>query len=208
MLTTATELETDNKPTVSASLISNEEWEKLQVSRYEKEFTVELNMTAAHDGMQIGAELGCRSDHDPLIVLKLRDVGLVEDWNLAHPDEAVQVGDEFVKVGDMTWNRHSDLFMHHLKEQFLVLREQDPGITNILELGFKRPRRSTLPLESLEPEAATDIQPQSLLRADNQVVRTSEEEELIASSEEEVLLDGDLLFGFLTNSSTPSQLTA
>jgi len=200
MLTTATELETDNNPTVSASLISNEEWEKLQVSVYEKEFTVELNMTAAHDGMPIGAELGCRSDHDPLIVLKLRDVGLVEDWNQAHPDEAVQVGDEFVKVGDMTWNRHSDLFMHHLKEQFGILREQDPGITNILGLGFKRPRRSTLPLESLEPEAA--IQPQSLLRVDNQIVTTSEEEEMSATSEEEVLLDGDLTFGFLTNSST------
>jgi len=200
MLTTATELETDNNPTVSASLISNEEWEKLQVSVYEKEFTIELNMTAAHDGMPIGAELGCRSDHDPLIVLKLRDVGLVEDWNQAHPDEAVQVGDEFVKVGDMTWNRHSDLFMHHLKEQFGILREQDPGMTNILGLGFKRPRRSTLPLESLEPEAA--IQPQSLLRGDNQIVTTSEEEEMSATSEEEVLLDGDLTFGFLTNSST------
>lgn len=206
MLTTATELETDNNPTVSASLISNEEWEKLQVSVYEKEFTVELNMTAAHGGMPIGAQLGCRSDHDPLIVLKLLDVGLVEDWNQAHPDEAVQVGDEFVKVGDMTWNRHSDLFMQHLKEQFGILREQDPGITNILGLGFKRPRRSTLPLESLETDAV--IQPQSLHRDDNQIVTTSEEEDMSATSEEEVLLDGDLTFGFLTNSSTPPQLTA
>lgn len=205
MLQTATELETGNRPTVSASTISTEEWDELQDTRYEKEFTIELNMTAAREGLPIGAELGCRSDHEPLIVLKLRDVGLVENWNQAHPDRAVRVGDEFVKVGDMKWSRHSDIFMHHLKERFGVLRQQDPGAASTLELGFKRPRHSTMPAGRSEPEAATDTQP----RADSEAITTSEEEgETIATTEEEVLLDGEFSFGFLTSTSAPSQLTA
>jgi hypothetical protein len=208
MLQTAAEVETDSKRTVSAGAISTEEWEKLQDATYEKEFTIELNVTAAHEGESLGTQLGCRSDHDPLIVLKMRDVGLVKDWNRAHPDKAVQVGDEFVRVGDMKWNRHNDLFMNHLKEQLGGLMKHGPGMTNILELGFRRPRHSAPRPESAEPEAASDIQPNSRLQADAKVVTASEEEEGVTTSEEEELLEGELFFGILTRTSTTSQLAA
>ncbi|CAK0829841.1 unnamed protein product [Prorocentrum cordatum] len=166
-------------------------------------------MTAAREGMPLGAELGCRSDHDPLVVLKMRDVGLVREWNWAHPDTAVQVGDEFVKVGDMKWNRQNDIFMDYLKEKLRSAREQ--GTTNPLQLGFRRPWKSAPSSEGATREATADVPPQSLLRADAQIATTSEEEGeeegdgADTTSEEEELLDGMQLFGFLTQAPAPSQ---
>ncbi|CAK0829842.1 unnamed protein product, partial [Prorocentrum cordatum] len=185
------------------------EWEEVLDATYEKKFSIEVNMTAAREGMPLGAELGCRSDHDPLVVLKMRDVGLVREWNWAHPDTAVQVGDEFVKVGDMKWNRQNDIFMDYLKEKLRSAREQ--GTTNPLQLGFRRPWKSAPSSEGATREATADVPPQSLLRADAQIATTSEEEGeeegdgADTTSEEEELLDGMQLFGFLTQAPAPSQ---
>lgn len=165
-----TEVETDR-----AAVASKEEWHK----RYEKTFTIELNMTAAHEGRAIGADLWSQSDHDPLAVLKVGEASLVEDWNRAHPDESVKVGDEIVRVGDVRWKHHNQLFVNYLKEQFGVLKQQRPGMKRVLELRIQRPRHSNvrpesakphLPTaESAKPHAPNDTQSQSLHGSDTQV---------------------------------------
>jgi hypothetical protein len=176
-LQTEAELEVDSGEGAVASMstLSTEEWEKVHEGTYEKEFTIELNMTAANQGVTIGAELWSQSDHDPLVVLKKGDVGLVENWNRAHPDKAVQVGDEIFKVGDFKWKHGNAIFIRHLKEQFGILKEQKPGMANILELGIRRPRKSKkTQSESEKPEPPTDTLPPSLLGTDAQVTKVFE----------------------------------
>lgn len=177
-LQTEAELEADMSTEVGAfvsmTTLSTEEWEKVHEGTYEKEFTIELNMTAANQGVTIGAELWSQSDHDPLVVLKKSDVGLVENWNRAHPDKAVQAGDEIFKVGDFKWKHGNAMFIRHLKEQFGVLKEQKPGMATFLELGIRRPRKSKMQPEGEKPEAATDTQPPSLLGTDAQVTKVFE----------------------------------
>lgn len=137
-----TEAESEAESMVSMSTLSTEEWNKYHDTNYEREFTIELDMAAAHEGMTMGAELWSKSDHDPLAVLKMADVGLVESWNRANPDKAVQVGDEIVQVGDVKWKHHNRQFIQHMKDQFGVLKEQLPGMKKVLELRVQRPRSS------------------------------------------------------------------
>ncbi|CAK0885765.1 unnamed protein product [Prorocentrum cordatum] len=161
-LQTEAEVEADSEAIVSMSTLSTEEWEQAHEAAYEQTFTIELNMTAASQGVAIGAELWSRSDHDPLVVLKKSDVGLVENWNRVHPDKAVQVGDEIFMVGDFKWQHRNEMFVRHLKEQFGVLKGQKPGMASILELGIRRPKKAKKEqTESKKPEAPTDAQPPS-----------------------------------------------
>jgi len=152
-----TEVDLDAESMASMSTLSTEEWNKFHDANYENQFTIELDMAAAHEGMTIGAELSSKSDHDPLAVLKLGDVGLVEKWNKANPDKAVQVGDEIIQVGDVKWKHHNRQFIQHMKDQFGVLKEQLPGMKNTLELGVQRPRRSKVAQSFLQGEPDANV---------------------------------------------------
>jgi len=190
--------EADSEAMVSMSTLSTEEWEKVHETTYEKEFTIELNMTAAKQGVTIGAELWSQSDHDPLVVLKKADAGLVENWNRAHPDRAVQIGDEISMVGDFQWNHKNEMFIRHLKEQFGVLRKQEAGMANFLVLGIRRPKSSRAQAEP--PADAAQVTPrkaESLLGTDAQVTRVFE-----------VQLDPSLAYMLVDqNFNTPASLT-
>jgi len=154
LLQTEAEGEADSGATVSMSTLSKEEWKAQRKAAYEQPFTIELDMTAAHDGMAIGAELWSKSDTKPLAVQKLAELGLVEKWNKAHPDKAVQVGDEFIKVGSVEWAFSNRQLVQNLKEQFGSLKPQSPGMENVLAVSFQRPRRSKLPVDSPKPQAS------------------------------------------------------
>jgi hypothetical protein len=154
-----TEAESEAESMVSMSTLSTEEWNKYHDANYEGEFTIELDMAAAHKGMTMGAELWSKSDHDPLAVLKLADVGLVASWNRANPDEAVQVGDEIIQVGDVKWKHHNRQFIQYMKDQLGVLKEQLPGMNKVLELRVQRPRNSKVAASFLqgEPDAKNAV---------------------------------------------------
>jgi hypothetical protein len=154
LLQTESEEESDSGAMVSMSTLSTEEWKAQRKATYEEPFTIELDMTAAHEGMAIGADLWSHVDTHPLSVQKLGEVGLVEKWNMAHPDKAVQVGDEFIKAGNVEWAFSNKQLVQNLKEQFGSLKPQSPGMEKVLEISFQRPRRSNLPVENPKPRAS------------------------------------------------------
>jgi hypothetical protein len=156
LLQTATEAEeeSDSGAVVSMSTFSSEEWKAMRKSTYEPPFMIELDMAAAHEGMNIGADLFSTADTKPLAVQKIGDVGLVGKWNEAHPDQAVQVGDEFIQVSDVEWSHSNKQLIQNLKQNFDTLKQQAPGAAKVLQVGFQRPRRSKLPVESAKPKAS------------------------------------------------------
>jgi hypothetical protein len=97
------------------------------------EFMVELDIAEGHS---IGAPLFSTTDHDPLVVSKWHAGSPVEAWNKAHPDRAVQVGDEISRVSGIAWDHRNPEFLHSLKEQ----AEIASGTKKALELVIKRRR--------------------------------------------------------------------
>jgi len=161
LLQTETEEESDTGATVSMSTISTEEWKAQRKAAYEEPFAIQLDMTAAHEGVVIGADLWSQTDTRPLAVQKIGEVGLVERWNRDHPDKAVQVGDEFIKVSSVEWAHSNKQLVQTLKDQFGSLKQQSPGMEKMLEVTFQRPRRSKVP-------AVTSAKPRpSLLQTAN-----------------------------------------
>jgi len=148
------EEESDSGAVVSMSTWSAAEWKAMRKATYEEPFMIELDMAAAHEGMNIGADLFSSADTKPLAVQKIGEVGLVEKWNTAHPDQAVQVGDEFIMVRDVEWAHSNKQLIQNLKENFNTLKQQGPGAEKVLQVGFQRPRRSKQPVESPKPRAS------------------------------------------------------
>jgi len=138
---------------VSMTTLSKEEWHAQHKAMYETEFTIELDMTAAHDGTPIGVELWSPKNNQPLAVKSVAEVGLVQSWNAAHPDRAVRAGDEVIKINDVKWQNHNRMFIQHLQKVFGFLKEQRPGMQKVLELGFQRPKRWRTPLDSAKSES-------------------------------------------------------
>jgi len=111
-------------------------------SKFEKDFVVELDMSTAVEGKQtIGVVLELDTDFQPVSVSKIKKTGILEAWNKMHPDRAVLVGDEIVKVNDITWHANSETFAQRIKHQFLASRAQLPGARNVLSLTIQRPRK-------------------------------------------------------------------
>jgi len=154
LLQTEAEEESDSGAVVSMSTFSAEEWRTVRKATYEEPFMIELDMTAAHEGVNIGADFFSSADTKPLAVQKIGEVGLVEKWNKAHPDQAVQVGDEFIKVSGVEWAHSNKQLIQNLKQTFSMLKQQSPGADKVLQVGFQRPRRSKLPVESPKPRAS------------------------------------------------------
>ncbi|CAK0805781.1 unnamed protein product, partial [Prorocentrum cordatum] len=109
---------------------------------YEKDFTVELNMTDAHiHGKTMGVQLDADTDFTPIVVLKIKKNGLLEDWNRANPDMAVHVGDEIMQVNDILWHHNTHTFAERIRGQFLAAKEYREGAKRVLTLAIQRPRR-------------------------------------------------------------------
>jgi len=129
----------------AADKAEREAWE------FGAEFVIELDMTEGHS---IGAELYSPTDHDPVVISKWNTGSPVEAWNRAHPDKAVQVGDEISKVSDIAWDHRNHEFLHSLKHQVDMVS----GTTKALELVIKRTRHPEVSVESAKPEASSDTQ--------------------------------------------------
>jgi len=110
-------------------------------NKYETEFIVELNMTEAHEtGQRLGITLDRDADFTPAKVWHVQKYGMVEDWNRAHPDKAVHVGDEVVRVNDIQWHANTETFISRIVGQFQSARSFAPGAQEILSLYVQRPR--------------------------------------------------------------------
>jgi len=109
---------------------------------FEKEFTVELDMTTAREkDLHIGVDLDTDTDFTPVSVSKIRKSGLLELWNRAHPDDAVLLGDTITKVNDILWHHNSKTFVERIKGQFKASKKGLEGTSDLLKLFIQRPRR-------------------------------------------------------------------
>merc|ERR1719188_1200935 len=114
----------------------------MHAAKYEKEFNVVLNMTYAHEsGLPIGFALDMDTDFIPISVRKIKKIGLLEDWNKKHPDKALLIGDEIVKVNDILWHHNTRTFAERIKGQFTASRSLKKGAKLMLTLGVQRPHR-------------------------------------------------------------------
>jgi len=110
-------------------------------AKFAAEFVVELNMTEAHEtGEKMGWTLNRDADFTPATVWRINKVGLVEDWNRAHPDKAVHVGDEVVRVNDIQWHANTETFIEHIVGQFHASRSGAEGAKDTLRFYIQRPR--------------------------------------------------------------------
>jgi len=131
----------DSRAEISVTY-SPEDRAAMHASKFEKEFVVELDMSGKHGkGTSVGVALDIDTDFQPVSVLKIRKTGLLEQWNKDHPDMAVLVGDEIVKVNDILWHHNTHTFAERIKGQFLAARDKKKGAKDILSLSIQRPRR-------------------------------------------------------------------
>ncbi|CAK0896101.1 unnamed protein product, partial [Prorocentrum cordatum] len=115
----------------------------LHASKFDKEFVVDLGMSdVLKEKKSVGVVLNLDTDFEPVSVKKVKKTGILEAWNRLHPDKAVMVGDEIMKVNDIMWHRNAGTFANRIKGQFLASRAQLPGARNVLTLTIQRPRKN------------------------------------------------------------------
>jgi len=116
--------------------------EAAHAALFEKDFTVELDMVAAHErNLNLGVELDTDTDFEPVSVAKVRKNGLMQTWNKAHPDNAILVGDQIMKVNDILWHHNSQMFAERIKNQYKAYKDYKAGAKKVLTLAIQRPRR-------------------------------------------------------------------
>jgi hypothetical protein len=122
--------------------LSPSERAAMHSQKFEAEFVADLDMTSAvEEGKSVGVTFDMDADFQPVSILKVKKNGILEDWNKAHPDKAVMVGDEVVQVNDIKWHANSQTFAERIKGQFLAAKHKTPGAKNTLSLYIQRPRR-------------------------------------------------------------------
>lgn len=108
---------------------------------YLAEFTMELNMTEAHDlGKNLGIKLRYDTDYQPAVVSRINKYGLVEEWNRANPDKSLLVGDEIIQVNTIQWHHNTPTFVQRIIGQFKAGRKEMEGTSEMLKLYVQRPR--------------------------------------------------------------------
>jgi len=116
--------------------------EAAHAALFEKDFTVELDMIAAHErNLNLGMQLDTDTDFEPVSVAKVRKNGLMQTWNKAHPDNAILVGDQIMKVNDILWHHNSQMFAERIKNQYKAYKDYKAGAKKVLTLAIQRPRR-------------------------------------------------------------------
>jgi len=109
--------------------------------KFEAEFVVELNMTDAHErGQKLGIVINRNADFEACTIYKVNKVGLIEEWNKAHPGKDVHVGDELLQVNNIQWHANTETFMTRIKGQFIAGRKHKAGASDMLRLYIQRPR--------------------------------------------------------------------
>jgi len=140
--TGATEVESLGEGSEVSVTLSPEERAALHASKFEKEFVVDLDMSDAVDKKKsVGVVLDLDTDFEPVSVMKVKKTGILEAWNRMHPDKAVLVGDEIMKVNNIMWHHNSGTFAERIKSQFLASRAKLPGARDVLTLTIQRPRK-------------------------------------------------------------------
>ncbi|CAK0833775.1 unnamed protein product [Prorocentrum cordatum] len=121
--------------------LSPEDRVRAHSRKFEAEFVVELNMTEANErGAKLGIIINRNADFEPATIYKVQKIGLIEEWNRAHPRKDVHVGDELVQVNDIQWHANTETFMNRIKGQFIAGRKRVAGASEILKLYIQRPR--------------------------------------------------------------------
>jgi len=147
-------LDSQGEESGASVTLSPQERAAMHASSFEKEFVVDLDMSAAFENKtSVGFVLDLDTDFQPVSVATIKKTGILEAWNRLHPDKVVLVGDEIVKVNDILWHHNSGTFAERIKGQFLASKAQLPGARNVLSLTIQRPRKSNkVPSESERQE--------------------------------------------------------
>ncbi|CAK0902866.1 unnamed protein product [Prorocentrum cordatum] len=117
--------------------------QRLQKHRqsYEADIVVKLSMTdMLRTGKVLGLKLNVDTDFQPVVIKKVKKKGLAQDWNEANPRNQIHVGDEIVRVNDITWHHNSKTFVQRIKGQYLAARHKTAGASPFLALYIQRPR--------------------------------------------------------------------
>lgn len=129
---------------LSLMKLAEAERKRLHDLAYEKEFTVDLNMTEAHvSGKALGLQADTDTDFTPLAVAKVQKNGLLESWNRANPDREVHVGDQIMRVNDIIWHHNTKTFAKRISGQFLAAKTYKEGAKRTLSLTIQRPRQQS-----------------------------------------------------------------
>jgi hypothetical protein len=117
--------------------------EDLHDKLYSKEFNVALAVPEDETSSKtmnsvLGWEMNVTKDWEPVSVGKIVEGGLIAQWNEAHPDDMILVGDEILHVGKRHWLRNSTLFLSHLS--FNYEHRAALQANGTFALGLRRPR--------------------------------------------------------------------
>ncbi|CAK0873976.1 unnamed protein product, partial [Prorocentrum cordatum] len=141
-------------------------WARDPTDVQERVFSVELNLSRAHDlGLLAGLKLGIDTDASPISVLAVRRRGLVDEWNSAHSGtgNAICVGDKITRANDFLWHLNSVKFARHVMSLYDAGRSLRPGAQGILELEIWRPhldpQTAALLKKQFEERGASDAAP-------------------------------------------------
>jgi len=136
------EVEFERVETESSATLSPRDRDAAHNRKYVADFDAELDMTkVATMGWSVGVTFDMDTDFQPVSILKVKKNGVLQEWNDAHPDKAVLVGDEVVQVNDIQWHANSQIFAERIKGQFLAAKHQAAGAKMVLTLHIQRPRR-------------------------------------------------------------------
>jgi hypothetical protein len=117
--------------------------EDLHDKLYSKEFNVPLVVPEDETSPKtmdsvLGWELNVTKNWDPVSVGKIVEGGLLAQWNEAHPDDMILVGDEILHVNKRHWLRNTTLFLNHLAFNYEHRAALQANAS--FALGLRRPR--------------------------------------------------------------------
>jgi len=122
--------------------------EDLHRQMYSKEFVAEIPFTGVlprdplHRAM--GWKLNTSVDWEPVKIEKLRNSGLIYNYNRDHPDAKIFSGDEILQVNKVKWHHSAKTFDERLQAQFAAGQRMEflkaKGAKNVFTLHIRRPR--------------------------------------------------------------------
>ncbi|CAK0894677.1 unnamed protein product [Prorocentrum cordatum] len=124
-------------------------------------FMAALVLPKSSGGLSSAKALGWQLDFDleddsvPVTVGKIRSTGSVEQWNAAHPSQAIRPGDQITKVNGIPWKSNSKMFVDHISKQVAASRE----LQKVLYVKVQRQSEDTegVPSQSDSPKASVAV---------------------------------------------------
>lgn len=137
-------LDVDSEETMSMHILRPRREKHAHTQMYETEFVAELPIPDAHvsgnPAAIMGWELNSTVASQPVSVSKIKQEGVVAEWNKANPGMMIMEGDEIIKVNDLQ-DQNSRVSEARIVDQIEASRSTAPGAKRTLGLAVRRPRR-------------------------------------------------------------------